>query len=283
MGAGLGFKTFVTGDVLTAADTNGYLMQGVWVFANAAARTAAVTSPEEGNMSYLKDTNATEYYTGSAWVALGGSSSPLTTKGDLYTYSTTNARLGVGTNGQVLTADSAEATGLKWAAAAGGGNASYSLINTGGTSLSGATTTVSGISGMSSLLILVRDGSTAGATEIRFRINTDTGANYQYAGAKWNPSTIDQLSETNRTDGFQATVNQSASNTFAIGAQITGANSTGFKAVNISAATQGSTALNQSVIGNGIYIGTSTVSSVSVHCISSSFDAGTIYVYGSAV
>jgi len=53
-------------------------------------------------------------------VSVGGSS-PLTTKGDLYTYSTTDARLGVGTNGQVLTADSAEATGLKWATAGGGG------------------------------------------------------------------------------------------------------------------------------------------------------------------
>jgi hypothetical protein len=45
-------------------------MQGVWVFADAAARTAAVTSPEEGNMSFLKDTNSTEYYSGSAWVAV---------------------------------------------------------------------------------------------------------------------------------------------------------------------------------------------------------------------
>ena len=74
MGAGLGFKTFVTGDVLTATDTNGYLMQGVWVFADAAARTAAVTSPQEGNMSFLKDTNSTEYYSGSAWVAVAGAS-----------------------------------------------------------------------------------------------------------------------------------------------------------------------------------------------------------------
>jgi hypothetical protein len=73
MAAGLGLKTFVTGDVLTAADTNGYLMQGTWVFADAAARTAAVTSPQEGNMSYLKDTNSVEYYSGSAWVAVGGS------------------------------------------------------------------------------------------------------------------------------------------------------------------------------------------------------------------
>ena len=74
MGAPLGFKTFATGDVLTAADTNGYLMQGVWTFADAAARDAAVTSPQEGNFCYLKDTNVTQYYSGSAWVAVGGSS-----------------------------------------------------------------------------------------------------------------------------------------------------------------------------------------------------------------
>lgn len=78
MAAGLGFKAFNTGDVLSASDTNGYLMQGTWVFADAAARSAAVTSPQEGNMSYLKDTNSTEYYSGSAWVAIGGASGGLT-------------------------------------------------------------------------------------------------------------------------------------------------------------------------------------------------------------
>jgi hypothetical protein len=72
MAAGLGFKDFTTGEVLTANDVDGYLMQGVWVFASAAARDAAVTSPQEGNFCYLKDTNSTEYYSGSAWVALGG-------------------------------------------------------------------------------------------------------------------------------------------------------------------------------------------------------------------
>jgi len=41
---------------------------------------------------------------------------PLTTKGDVFTFSTVDARLGVGANGTVLTADSAETTGLKWAA-----------------------------------------------------------------------------------------------------------------------------------------------------------------------
>lgn len=123
MAAGDGFKTWQTGDVLSADDVNNYLMQGVWVFDDAADRTAQVTSPAEGNVSYLRDTNAIEKYDGSSWVAIGGSS-PLTTKGDLYTYSTTDARLPVGTNGQVLKADSSTATGLVWGSAAG----AYTLI-----------------------------------------------------------------------------------------------------------------------------------------------------------
>ncbi len=53
--------------------------------------------------------------------------SPLTTKGDIFTHAATagaagNARLAVGSDGQVLTADAASANGVKWAAAAGGGS-----------------------------------------------------------------------------------------------------------------------------------------------------------------
>ena len=121
MAAGLGFKDFVTGEVLTAADVDGYLMQGVWVFASAAARDAAVTSPQEGNFAYLKDTNVTTYYTGSAWANLDttGMTNPMTTTGDtIYSSSgSTPARLGIGSTGQVLTV----AGGVpSWAAPAGG-------------------------------------------------------------------------------------------------------------------------------------------------------------------
>lgn len=49
--------------------------------------------------------------------------SPTTTKGDLIVSNgTDNVRLAVGTNNFVLTADSTTATGVKWAAAAGGGS-----------------------------------------------------------------------------------------------------------------------------------------------------------------
>jgi len=46
----------------------------------------------------------------------GGSTSPLSAKGDLWTYDTGDTRLPVGTNGYVLTADSTQTKGLKWAA-----------------------------------------------------------------------------------------------------------------------------------------------------------------------
>lgn len=123
MAAGLGFKDFTTGEVLTANDVDGYLMQGIWVFASAAARDAAVTSPQEGNFAYLKDTNVTTYYTGSAWTNLDttGMVNPMTTTGDtIYSSSgSTPARLGIGSTGQVLTV----AGGLpSWATPAGGGS-----------------------------------------------------------------------------------------------------------------------------------------------------------------
>ena len=122
MAAGLGYIEFATGDILTAAAANGYLAsQTVMVFASSAARASAITSPQEGMISFLKDTDTMQFYTGAAWSNVDTGASPLTTKGDLYTFSTTNARLGVGTNGQILVADSAEATGLKWAAPAAGG------------------------------------------------------------------------------------------------------------------------------------------------------------------
>lgn len=46
----------------------------------------------------------------------GGGSSPLTTKGDLFTFSTVSARLPVGTDNYTLISDSSQTTGLKWVA-----------------------------------------------------------------------------------------------------------------------------------------------------------------------
>jgi hypothetical protein len=98
-------------------------MQGILVFASAAARDAAITSPEEGQFAFLKDTNVTTYYTGSAWanVDTTGMTNPMTTTGDtIYSSSgSTPARLGIGTAGQVLRVNSG-ATAPEWATPAGG-------------------------------------------------------------------------------------------------------------------------------------------------------------------
>ena len=146
--AGAGYKLFNTGDVLTAAQVNTYLQeQTVMVFANSTARTTALSGVlAEGMMSYLQDTNAVQVYNGTSWVSVGGSS-PLTTKGDLYGFSTVDARLPVGTNGHVLTADSAQTLGIKWAAPAGGGKVLQvvSALITTSTSIASTTLTDSSI------------------------------------------------------------------------------------------------------------------------------------------
>jgi hypothetical protein len=105
----------ITDESILAAKVNTFIVAG----------TDITVAYDDGAETYTINANA-------------GAGSPLTTKGDLYTYSTATARLGVGTNGQVLTADSGEATGLKWAAAAGGGDGmlktkdgGYFLIPTG--------------------------------------------------------------------------------------------------------------------------------------------------------
>lgn len=164
MAAPLGFKTFATGDVLTAADTNGYLMQGVLVFASAASRDSAITSPQEGQFAYLKDTNVTMYYTGSAWANLDttGMVNPMTTTGDtIYSSSgSTPARLGIGSTGQILTVAGGVPT---WAAAPAGG--SLTLLST--TAITAVTTiSITGISQSYKNLFIYMDNFRPNAIDI---------------------------------------------------------------------------------------------------------------------
>jgi len=67
----------------------------------------------DGSNGYILKTNGSGDVT---WQPdnSGGSSSPLTTKGDLYTYDTAGTRFPLGTNGYILSVDTSTATGLKW-------------------------------------------------------------------------------------------------------------------------------------------------------------------------
>ena len=97
---------------------------------NGISLSGTVTS--SGNLTLggtLSNVSLSTQVTGTLPIANGGTGqttqtaafdalSPLTTKGDLVVHNGTNdVRLAVGSNGQLLTADSAEATGVKWAAA----------------------------------------------------------------------------------------------------------------------------------------------------------------------
>ena len=60
----MAYKVFSNGSVLPASDLNTYLMnQSVMVFSNSTARAAALTSPTEGMVTYLEDTNQVQLYT----------------------------------------------------------------------------------------------------------------------------------------------------------------------------------------------------------------------------
>jgi len=319
MAAGLGFKDFTTGEVLTAADVDGYLMQGFWVFATTTARDAAVTAPSEGNFAFTKDTNSLWYYDGAAWVASGatgdiegvtagvgisggGTSGTVTVtnsmataidaKGDLVvgTGADTFSKLTVGANDTILTADSTTATGLKWAAAAGGG-ANFSLLNSGGTALTGASTvTVSGISGKDKIMILIDSASTvSGDRDIGVRFNTDSGSNYYRYGYRLKTPTTYAASILVPVNGASTSIliggmSDVATSEVSGYCMLTGCNSAGVKIFESAGSGLQSGSENQELYNlGGYYNSATTISSISVVSSSGDFDgAGRVYVYTSA-
>jgi hypothetical protein len=67
----MGYQQWTTGQVLTSTAMNQVGDSTVNVFADSSARSTAITSPSEGMVSYLSDTNQIEIYTGAAWAGIG--------------------------------------------------------------------------------------------------------------------------------------------------------------------------------------------------------------------
>jgi hypothetical protein len=70
-GSLVAYKVFTNGSVLNASEINDNLMnQSVMVFSNSAARSAAITSPVAGMVTFLEDSGTYESYNGSSWASL---------------------------------------------------------------------------------------------------------------------------------------------------------------------------------------------------------------------
>ena len=309
MAAPLGFKTFATGDVLTAADTNGYLMQGVWTFANSAARTAAVTSPQEGNVSFLKDTNSLEIYDGASWVSYGGGditgvtagtgisgggtsgdvtitnsmATAIDAKGDLIAGTGADAfsRLAVGSNDQVLIADSSTATGLKWGTPASGG---MTLLST--TTASGSSTSISVTStGYNYLYLNIYGIYSSSASEINLQLNSDTANTYSSSWWGRDGSGGNILTSSSGVNAFRLTGgNTCQASNIENSTQILIHNPTNTasypKNVSCYSTTFNSSGARQffSTFGSKVSVG--AITSIQILTTAGSWGAGTIQIYG---
>jgi hypothetical protein len=213
-------------------------------------------------------------------------------KGDLVVGSATNdaAVLTVGANDTVLTADSSTATGLKWAAAAGGGS-NFTLLNSGGTALTGAgTITVSGISGQNKLMLVFGDvGATStGNTYLNVRLNTDTGSNYYSYGIKFaGPTSYSPDNLTYRFGNAATSIRiatRNASSGYYTGYfLLDGCNASGVKVYQAAGSGEsGGSQSQEAYVTGGYYDSSSTISSVSLNLSANNFNAGTLFVSGSA-
>lgn len=199
-------------------------------------------------------------------------------KGDLVVGSATNdaAVLAVGANGTTLVADSAEATGMKWAAASSGG---MTLLTT--HTLSGSTSTISGISGSyKNLFLIVQGVSTSGAdTNLRIDPNGSNaitswvgliGANASATTAAYESSWYLNYFDSESTD----TNNAWAINIYNY------ASTTNYKPINLSGYSLNNTPAKMPMFTGGAIRTNSAITSLDFVTLSGSWTTGTVLLYG---
>lgn len=219
------------------------------------------------------------------WVAQDDSNAIQNTlvdaKGDLVAASAadTPARLAVGTNGQILTADSSEVTGLKWTTPAVG---SLTLLST--TSMSGSSTTVSGISGSyKNLLVIIKGAyaSSSGGTA-KLRLNSD-GSGHSHGRAGVGGSTFNGGSGNDTssiTFADEVTNSSTFTNTLNAAINIYRYTETGGIVGNISAVTYQTSSSRQGGWNTSFsYNNGSAISAITI-LSDFSWSGGTIYIYG---
>lgn len=209
---------------------------------------------------------------------------PSTTLGDIeYRSSTanTNTRLGIGTTGQVLTVSGGVPS---WATPATGKN--FVALNGSGTTLSGSSTSVTGLSGYDAYYVFIYDATSSDAASFTMTLNSDTTSKYGGSALQFNQSaTAANIVGSNSVDVNSASnlvlgANTDATKKLYSTLYITGGNASGAKIINkISSFNYNSG--NYVNLDTQIYTGSSVISSIQVACTSGSFNNGKIYIYGS--
>ena len=194
--------------------------------------------------------------------------------------------LPIGAAGTVLTSDGDTA---EWATPAGS-TKSFALLNVGGTSLSGSTTTISSLSGYDQFMVLLADTSgTSNAPVITVRFNADTGSNYSIVGSvNQATQTYDPSQIVNRTASLTANsisltkgAAQTADRLSCAALFIHGANSSGVKVYQALSGAAGSDNYDQQTRNfMGAWNNSAVISSISFIINAGDFDAGTVFIYG---
>jgi hypothetical protein len=200
----------------------------------------------------------------------------MTTKGDIIvaTGSGTYVRQGVGTNGQVLTANSAQADGVEWTTIGAGG---MTLLST--TTLSGASTTISSISGAYvDLVAYIVADRPAAAAGLYITHNGNT-SNYSRWGNQQG-SNFGGASESSLLGSYSATSTTNDSNfTQIIFPYYSATNNRKMAIQNRSFLVNAGG--RENIQQQGYYYGdTAAITSLKFEFTGSSFSGGTVYLYG---
>ena len=189
--AGLGFKDFAVGEVLTAADVDGYLMQQtVMRFADSAARGSALgTAPgtavelSEGMVTYLDDSNTVSAFNGTSWLGLSNfnSRTVITATDNTWAVPTLASSIvrviviGGGGGGGGANATGVPGDGLTGGTSYFGFGAGFEISAGGGGGGRGAAAALTGVAGTAGFAS--GNGGGGAVDSQNSRVNTATGGN----------------------------------------------------------------------------------------------------------
>jgi hypothetical protein len=208
---------------------------------------------------------------------------PSTTLGDIeYRSATanTNTRLPIGTTGQILNVNGSGVPAWTTPPAAGW-SPNFTLLNAGGTALTGASTITVSVSSYDSYVIYTSfpNSSANALSALRFRFNGDSGANYIYVGTGYAGTDPDFVFQQDDNSFKVANMGTSASDGFYGIISLIGGKNTGGKSVTFAGGAQGTS--SQGYAGTGLYLGSAAITSISVISSTGSFDqTGKVFIYG---